>query len=217
MLMARGIPRSLRLTVLLGWLIFVLGLLAFAFLYLRHGGSSVPKARWRSSWGQPHWVTFRDPLGQFVISHPSDWDESAPFERFTQRTIGSLMATDTVAIRHGRPVGLLVIIRYAAPQAMAPDQWLKLTRTDGPLKDEFGVKMLAREPVQFAGTKALKVVAEDTVKAETYRFESWFVPNGANALRITITAPANSFGEVEPRLRRMVASFRFKGEKPKPK
>ena len=61
--MAGGLPRSLRLVVWLGWLIFALGLLAASFLYLRHGGSSVPKVRWRSRWGQPRWVTFKDPLG----------------------------------------------------------------------------------------------------------------------------------------------------------
>jgi hypothetical protein len=215
--MAHGLPRSLRLVVWLGWLVFALGLLAAAFLYLRHGGSSVPKVRWRSRWGQPHWVVFRDPLGQFVINHPSDWDESAPFERFTQKPIGNLIAADTVAIRHGRPVGLLVIIRYTAPQAMPPEQWLKLARPDGLLKDQFGAKIVSREPVQFAGRKALKVVAEDSVKGETYRFESWFVPNSTNALRITIAAPAKSFIEVEPTMRRMVASFRFTGEKPPPK
>jgi hypothetical protein len=202
-------PRKRRLTVWLGWLCIAVGLLAAVFLFLRHGGSSVPKVRWRSHWGQPRWVTFRDPEGLFLIDHPSNWDVSAPFARFTRRPIGELIAVDTVAMRYTKPASLLVIIRYAAPKAMPVDQWLERARPDGPLKDAFGEKILSRQPTRLAGVRALKVVAEGPVVGRPYRLESWFVPARENAYRITIGAPTTTFDQAEPALRKIVNSFRF--------
>src|SRR5689334_3291197 len=102
------LPRSLRLVRVLGWLAFGAGLLLFCALFLRFGTSSVPKARWSSRWGQPHWITTRDPGGQFRIDYPSNWDLSTPFDRFTRHRIGRMVAVDTMAIRRGKPVGMLV-------------------------------------------------------------------------------------------------------------
>src|SRR5439155_945930 len=82
-----------------------------------HAATTVPKVRWRSRWGQPRWLAFRDPLGQFLIDYPSDWDMSAPFERFTRHRIGNLVAVDTVAFRHAYPTGLVVVISYTAPRS----------------------------------------------------------------------------------------------------
>ena len=210
--MLRSAPRAVWLVAGLGWLIFAAGLLAFAFLYLRHGGSTVPKVRWRSrwGWGQPRWVTFQDPEGQFLLDYPSDWDMSAPFERFTRHPIGRLIAADTMALRHAHPTGLLVVIRYAAPQAMPAVEWLKLTRPDGPLKDVFGEKIQSRHAARLADRQALQVVAEGMVVDKLYRLESWFVPDGASAYRITIGAPTTEFALTAPTLRRIVTSFRFK-------
>src|SRR6266851_2135806 len=157
--MSRRAPKAVWLIGGLGWLIFAAGLLAFAFLYLRHGGSTVPKVRWHSSWGRPRWVTFRDPEGQFLLDYPSDWDMSAPFERFTRHRIGAVIAADTMALRHAYPAGLLVIIRYAAPQAIPAAGWLEMTRSDGALKDIFGEKILSRGPAHMASKEALQVVA----------------------------------------------------------
>ena len=127
--MSRNAPRTPRWITGLGWLIFAAGLLSFAFLFFRHGGSSVPRVRWRTRWGRPRWVTFRDPLGRFLIDHPSDWDESAPFERFTRHPLGDLIAADTVALRHARPTGLVVVIRYTAAAVSCGRTIFRLRRT----------------------------------------------------------------------------------------
>jgi hypothetical protein len=208
--MSRRVPKGVWLIGGLGWLIFAAGILSFAFLYLRHGGSTVPKVRWRSSWGRPRWVTFRDPEGLFLIDYPSDWDMSAPFERFTRHPIGGVLATDTMALRHAYPTGLLVIIRYAAPQPISTGDWLRKTRSDGALKDIFGEKILSRESVHLAGHEALRVVAQGRVVDKPYRLESWFVPDGANAYRLTLGAPTTEFALAAPTLHRIAASFRFK-------
>ena len=205
----RSTPRSLRFIVGMGWLMFGAGLLSFIFLFQRHGGTSVPRVRWRSRWGQPHQVTFRDPLAQFSIDHPSDWDESAPFERFTHHKVGDLVAADTVALRHADPTGLVVVIRYTAPKPLSHAEWLKRTRPGGPLGDVFGEKILARVSSRLADHEALKVVAEGTEVDKTYRFESWLVPVGNTAFRLTIGSPVTEFARAEPTFRRIVASFRL--------
>src|SRR2546423_15287042 len=132
--MAHSAPRSFRFVVWLGWLIFGAGLLSTVALYLRHGATTVPKVRWRSRWGQPRWLAFRDPLGQFLIDYPSDWDMSAPFERFTRHRIGELVAVDTVAFRHAYPTGVVVVISYTAPRSFSASEWLNQTRPAAPLK-----------------------------------------------------------------------------------
>jgi hypothetical protein len=207
--MTPRVPKAVWLIGGLGWLLFVAGLVSFAFLYLRHGGSSIPKVRWHSRWGRPRWVTFRDPEGQFLIDYPSDWDMSAPFERFTRHPIGGLIAADTMALRHAGPTGLLVIIRYAAPQAIPTGDWLRMTRSDGALKDIFGETILSREAVRLADHEALRVVAQGRVADKLYRLESWFVPDGASAYRLTLGAPTTEFDLAAPTLHRIVSTFRF--------
>src|SRR6187200_2124193 len=100
----------MRFMRVLGWVSFGLGIVMFVLLFFRFGGSNVPKTRWRSQWGQPRWVTAREPGGQFLLDHPSDWDLSTPFERFTRRRLGSLFAVETLALRRGEPIGLFVVI-----------------------------------------------------------------------------------------------------------
>jgi hypothetical protein len=207
--MSRGVSKALWWIAGLGWLIFAAGILSFAFLYLRHAGSSVPKVRWRSRWGRPHWVTFQDPEGQFLINYPSDWEMSAPFERFTRHPIGNLIAADTMALRHADPTGLLVIIRYVAPRPLPSADWLKLAQPDGPLKDIFGEKIFSRKPARMAGHSVLQVVAQGMVTDKLYRLESWFIPDGADAYRLTIGAPTTEFAVAAPTLHRIVSTFRF--------
>jgi hypothetical protein len=207
--MSGRVPKAIWLIAGLGWLIFAAGILSFVFLYFRHGGTNVPKVRWRSRWGRPHWVTFQDPEGQFLIDYPSDWDMSAPFERFTRHRIGTLIALDTMALRHAYPTGLMVIIRYVAPRPLSTAEWLKLTRPDGPLQDVFGEKILSREPAHAADHEALQVVAQGMVTDKLYRLESWFVPDGANAYRLTIGAPTKEFALAAATLHRIISTFRF--------
>ncbi len=211
--MSQGRGRGLRSIARLGWLCFGVGILAFIYLFLRYGTSSIPKTRWRSQWGQPHWVTFRDPAGKFLIDHSSDWDESAPFERFTRHQVGDLMAMDTVAIRRGKPIGLLILIRYVAPAARPPAEWLRQTRLNQALKHEFGLGVRTRDPGVLGGVAGLHMAGEDMVADVRYHLESWFIPAGVNAYRLTIAAPQTDFPRVEPILRRMVASFRFVEQK----
>jgi hypothetical protein len=207
--MSRNVPRSLRWIAGLGWLLFGAGILSFIFVYLRYGGSSGPRARWRSRWGTPRWVTFRDPLGQFLIDHPSDWDESAPFERFTRHRVGDLVAADTLALRHAHPTGLLVVIRYVAPRALTNAEWLNRTRPGGPLGDVFGEHILARGPAHLAGRSALHVTAEGMVTDRLYHLESWFLPNGGTAFRVTTGSPPADLAAAGPILGRIVSSFRL--------
>jgi hypothetical protein len=203
------VDRSKRFIVCLGWLSFGAGLLITVLLFFRHGASNVPKARWRSRWGQPHWVTTRDPQGQFLIDYPSDWDLSTPFERFTRHRIGEYFAMDTLALRRGKPTGLLVVIRYVASGPKTAGAWFKETRRRGALADVFGAKVLEREPGQFAGVEGLHVVAEDRIADVDYRLVSWFLPAGDTALRITGAVPIKELAQVEATLQRIIASFRL--------
>jgi hypothetical protein len=207
--MTPGPPRSLRWIVGMGWIMFAAGILSFIFLFLRHDATTVPRVRWRTSWGRPRWVTFRDPLGRFSVDHPSDWDESAPFERFTRRRVGDLVAADTLALRHARPNGLVVIIRYVAPTTLSDAEWYRRTRPGGPLGDVFGEKILSRGKAPFAGREALHVTGEGRVTDKPYRFESWFVPAGGMAFRLTTGAPPADLAEAQPTLNRIVSSFRL--------
>jgi hypothetical protein len=206
--MDHRVPRSVWWVAGLGWLLFAAGILSFIFVYLRHGGSTVPNVRWRSRWGQPHRVTFQDPEGKFRLDYPSDWDASAPFERFTRHRVGSLVAVDTVALRHAHPTGLAVVIRYVAPGALSTADWLKLTRPGGPLSDAFGEKITSRHPARLADHEALHVVAEGVVVDQPYRLESWLIPAGAAAYRLTIGAPTTDQAAA-PILHRIAASFRL--------
>jgi hypothetical protein len=201
--------RSLRFLMGLGWVTFGTGIVIFALLFLRFGGSSAPKAKWRRSWGQPRWVTTRDPQGKFLIDYPTDWDLSTPFERFTRHRVGSLVAMDTLALRRGDPIGLLVVLRYVAPAAKSRAEWLKETGPDGALKGAFGAKLLLRKQGQLAGVDGLHFIAEDRVADSIYHLESWFLPAGDTAYRVTAAAPREQFAAVEPMLRRMISSLRF--------
>jgi hypothetical protein len=207
--MLRRTARTGRLLNWIGWLCFAAGVLAFIFLYFRYGATSIPKVRWRSRWGQPRRMTFRDPQGKFEIDHLSNWDVSAPFERFTRHRVGNLVRVDTVAIRRGKPIGILIILRYIAPARKSREEWLQEIRPGGSLAQEFGAKLRWRKPAELGSVPAEQVVAEDTVADTPYYLESWFLPAGAEAYRLTITAPGDQFHQVEPELRRMVASFRL--------
>ena len=121
----------------------------------------------------------------------------------------SVVAADTVALRHADPTGLVVVIRYTAPKPLSHAEWLKRTRPGGPLGDVFGEKILARVSSRLADHEALKVVAEGTEVDKTYRFESWLVPVGNTAFRLTIGSPVTEFARAEPTFRRIVASFRL--------
>jgi hypothetical protein len=200
----------------LGWVSFGLGIVFFVLLFFRFGGSNVPKTRWRSQWGQPHWVTGREPGGQFLLDYPSDWDLSTPFERFTRRRLGSLFAVETLALRRGDPIGLFVVIRYVAPKSRTPEEWLKETRPGGVLAEQFGAHILSQTSGQLAGIQGLRVIAEDKVREETYRFESWFLPDGESAYRLTSAAPAARYEAVDKTLDRIVASFRFVPHRSRP-
>jgi hypothetical protein len=210
------LSRPSRFVVWMGWLSFGAGLLITVLLFLRHGGSSVPKARWRSRWGQPRWVTARDPQQLFLIDYPSNWDLSMPFERFTKHRVGEYFAMDTMAIRRGKPNGMLVIIRYVASGPKSPDAWFKETRPRGALADFFGARLLERKRGRFAGVEGLHVIAEDRITDQDYRLESWFLPAGDMAYRVTGAAPLKELAEVEPVLQRMLASFRFIDDKKGP-
>jgi hypothetical protein len=199
----------MRFVRMLGWVSFGLGIVMFVLLFFHFSGGGVPKTRWRSRWGQPRWVTARDPAGQFLLDHPSDWDLSTPFERFTKRRLGSVIAVETLALRRGDPIGLFYIISYVAPTTRTAQEWLKEARSGGTLKEQFGARVLTQEPGKLAGVQGLRVIAEDRVRDKTYRFESWFLPAGDTAYRLTGAAPADQFAVVKPKLDRIVASFRF--------
>jgi hypothetical protein len=205
--MERRVPRYVWLVAGAGWLLFAAGILSFIFVYLRHSGSNVPKVRWHSRWGQPRWITFRDPEGKFLMDYPSDWDMSAPFERFTRHRVGSLVALDTVALRHANPTGLAVIIRYVAPRALSTSDWLNLTQPAGPLSDVFGERIIARAVGRRAGREALHVTAEGVVADQPYRLESWLIPDGNQTYRITIAAPPSDYTAAAPILKRIAESF----------
>lgn len=213
--MSRSAPKAVRVVTGLGWLVFAAGLLSFVFLYLRHSGSDIPRVKWKSrwSWSRPHSVTFQDPEGRFLLDYPSDWDMSAPFERFTRHRVGSLVALDTMALRHADPTGLLVVIRYVSPRSMPASEWLKLTRPPGPLADVFGEQILSRSAAPVAGRQALHINAQGMVTEVLYRLESDLIPDGATAYRLTIGAPSTKFSAAAPALHRIVSTFRFTTER----
>lgn len=209
--MTRGAPKGLLIVAGLGWLIFAAGVVSFIFLYFKHGATNVPKVHWSSHWAwtRPDLETFRDPEGRFLLDYPSDWDMSAPFERFTRHRVGDLVALDTMALRHVNPTGILVIIRYVAPRPQPAKEWLKLTQAKGILADAFGDTLLSRTPTHRAGHQALQVTGTGMVADTRYRLESEFIPDGANAYRLTLGAPVTEFAAAAPALRRIASSFRF--------
>lgn len=156
-----------------------------------------------------YWVTYRDARGDFQIDYLSRWDVVHPMERWTERAVGPLKASDRVGFRHQPPFAFASIIVYQSPKPLSEEEWFRLARTVPELAASFGEKETKARPVLLPNkTRALEVRAEGEMRDRTFRFRSFFVPRGDTAFRVTTGADVRDWGQVDAVLETMLFSFR---------
>lgn len=198
-----------RLFHLAGRSLIILGAVGYLGAIVTNGFRSAPSLEGFSRTLRPHWITYRDGRRDFQIDHLSGWQVVHPMERWTERKVGPLTASDRVGFRHHDPYVFASVIVYQSPKPLPEEEWFRLARTQPDLAAAFGEKdPKARLVLLPNKTQALDVRAEGPMRDRTFRFRSFFVPHGRMAFRITAGADARDWSRVETSLEAMLLSFR---------
>jgi len=198
--------------VLLRWVgraLIVLGAAAYLGAIVTNGYRSAPSLESLRRPLRPHWITYRDSRRDFQIDYLSQWQVVHPMEKWTERAAGPLKAIDRVAFRYHEPFAFASVVVYESAKPCSEEEWFRLARTVPELAASFGESQARARPVLLPNKlRALDVRAEGPMRGQTFRFRSFFVPNGRTAFRVTTGADARDWGRVEPTLEAMLLSFR---------
>lgn len=189
--------------------LIVLGFAGYLLAIVTNGFRTAPGLAAFQRAARPHWVTYRDATGAFQIDYLSHWQIMQPMEKWTERTVGPLTASDRVGFRYHDPFAFASIIIYRSPRPRTEEEWFDLVRTVPELAASFGENAPKARPVFLPDeTHALEVRAEGPLHDRTFRFRSLFVPRGEVAYRVTMGADTRDWGRIGATLDTMLLSFR---------
>lgn len=194
---------------ILGRTLFFLGLAGYVGAIATNGYRRAPSLNAFRADLRPHWITYRDGRRDFQIDYLSRWEVVHPMERWTERAVGPLKASDRVAFRFHDPFSFASVVVYRSPGARSEEDWFRLARTVPELASSFGENDTKARPVLLPNKlRALDVSAEGPMRERTFRFRSFFVPRGQTAYRVTVGADVRDWGRAETTLETMLLSFR---------
>jgi hypothetical protein len=187
----------------------LLGAAGWLVAIVTDGFRTVPTLKSFTRPSKPQWITYRDARSDFQIDYLSRWQMLKPMERWTERKVGPLTASDRVAFRYHQPFAFASIVVYRSPKPRTQEEWFQLVHTVPELAASFGEKDTKARPVLLPDQdRALDVRAEGPMRDRTFRFRSFFIPRGDTAFRVTTGADTRDWGKVETELETMLLSFR---------
>ena len=192
----------------------------------------LPQGRPRGveQWRQQEFQDWAGVKHGVALRYPARFDAVRGFGKFTSRDVsGGLTETDLVAFRGAEPRAVIVVALYRSPVPLAWAEWGRRARGPAEAAPSAPGNRPTPFPLEFGGTErkfaatragnrpALRVSALGAVKYplrgneewERWRFESVFVAEGAEAVRVTAGLPEADWPYAAEGLEKVLASIRW--------